>query len=87
VPCASVNHADFTSDGRRFLVSCEFSGQLPEVDTAAQRVTKVWRLDLRSRSVVAKRRIPGGGSPDMGGISADEKKFGRCSLGHTSVFR
>jgi YVTN family beta-propeller protein len=44
VPCAGVNHADFAADGRHFLVSCEFSGQLLEVNTAAQRITKVWRL-------------------------------------------
>src|SRR6185295_10256421 len=44
VPCAGVNHADFTADGRRFLVSCEFSGKLLEVNTVAQRVRKVIRL-------------------------------------------
>lgn len=32
-------------------------------------------LDLASRSVVAKWSIPGGGSPDMGNISADGKIF------------
>jgi YVTN family beta-propeller protein len=30
-------------------------------------------LDLRTRRVVRKWRIPGGGSPDMGGVSADGK--------------
>ena len=30
-------------------------------------------LDLRTRRVVHKWRIPGGGSPDMGGVSADGK--------------
>ena len=30
-----VNHADFSADGRFFLVSCEFSGELLKVDTAA----------------------------------------------------
>ena len=44
VPCSGVNHADFTADGRHFLVSCEFSSQLLVVGTAAQRVTKVLRL-------------------------------------------
>jgi YVTN family beta-propeller protein len=44
VPCAGVNHADFTTDGRRFLVSCEFSGKLLVVDTAAKRLRKVIRL-------------------------------------------
>lgn len=44
VPCLGVNHADWTADGRFFLVSCEFSGQLLWVDTAAERIVSV--LDL-----------------------------------------
>ncbi len=47
VPCAGVNHADFSSDGRYFLVSCEFSGQLLKVDTVAQKVVGVLRLPRR----------------------------------------
>ena len=148
-PCAGVNHADFAADGRTFVVSCEFSGQLLLVDTAAERVLKVLRLPMRpgkmppmpqdvklspdgtvyyiadmmsdgvwvlsarsfavqgfiptgkgahglyvtrdsrrliitnrdegsislldfsSRRLVAKWRLPGGGSPDMGGVSPD----------------
>lgn len=148
-PCAGVNHADFAADGRTFVVSCEFSGQLLLVDTAAERVLRVLRLPMRrgkmqpmpqdvklspdgkvyyiadmmsdgvwllsarrftlegfiptgkgahglyvtrnsrqliitnrdegsialldfaSRKVVVKWRIPGGGSPDMGGVSPD----------------
>jgi len=148
-PCAGVNHADFAADGRSFVVSCEFSGQLLLVDTARERVLRVLRLptrpgkmrpmpqdvklspdgkvyyvadmmsdgvwllgardfilqgfiptgkgahglyvtrdsrrlivtnrdegsisllDFASRRVVATWRIPGGGSPDMGGVSPD----------------
>jgi YVTN family beta-propeller protein len=44
VPCAGVNHADWTADGRFFLVSCEFSNQLLWVDTAAEKVVRVLRL-------------------------------------------
>ncbi len=146
VPCAGVNHADFSADGRYFLASCEFSGQLIKVDTAAQRLIGVlplargsmpqdvklspdgrifyvadmaanglWEIDGRSfrkvglvptgkgvhglyvsrdsryiyasnrgegtisvidlatRGVVHKWVLPGGGSPDMGGVSADGK--------------
>jgi YVTN family beta-propeller protein len=46
-PCAGVNHADFAADGRTFVVSCEFSGQLLVVDTAEERVLKVLRLPMR----------------------------------------
>lgn len=44
VPCAGVNHADWTADGRFFLVSCEFSATLLWVDTAAEKVLRVLRL-------------------------------------------
>ena len=150
VPCAGVNHADFSTDGRTFLVSCEFSRQLLVVDTAAEKVVQVlglptrhgmrppmpqdvklspdgrfyyvadmmsngvWLLstrpsvairgfiptgkgahglyvtrdsrllivtnrdegsisllDFATRRVVHKFKIPGGGSPDMGGLSPD----------------
>ena len=44
VPCAGVNHVDFTADGNQFLASCEFSGQLILVDTAKMKVIKVVKL-------------------------------------------
>lgn len=148
VPCAGVDHMDFTADGRFLLASCEFSGQLVEVDVARQKVVRtialpnapsgmpqdvklspdgsvfyvadlrangLWEIDARSykvlgrlptgrgahglypsrdakllyvtnrsegtisvvsfrkRKVVATWRIPGSGSPDMGGVSTDGK--------------
>ncbi|MGZ4292531.1 MAG: YncE family protein, partial [Gaiellaceae bacterium] len=145
VPCRGVDHMDFTADGTKALVSCEFSGQLLELDVIHQRVVKVfgaggglgmpqdvklspdgrvfyvadmvsngvWVVGARSfrvvsfihtgrgahglypsrdarylyvsnrgegsisvfsfatRKIVHTWRIPGGGSPDMGGVSAD----------------
>ena len=146
VPCAGVDHMDFSADGAYLLASCEFSGQLVKIDVARQRVVGVldlpdgragmpqdvrlspdgrvfyvadlaangvWKIDGRplraigfiatgrrahglypsrdgkllyvanrgegsisvisfaSERQVAKWRIPGGGSPDMGGVSAD----------------
>ncbi len=44
VDCAGVNHADFSADGRYFIVSCEFSGELLKVDTAAMKVVDTLRL-------------------------------------------
>jgi YVTN family beta-propeller protein len=38
VKCAGVNHADFSPDGRYFIVTCEFSGDLIKVDTVAHKV-------------------------------------------------
>ncbi len=146
VPCAGVDHIDFSADERYLIASCEFSGQLVKVDVRRERVVGVltlpdgssampqdvklspdgkrfyvadmmagglWLLDggrfrvtgflrtgrgvhglypsrdakylyatnrgegsisvisFRTRKVVAKWQIPGGGSPDMGGVSAD----------------
>jgi YVTN family beta-propeller protein len=145
VDCGGVNHADFSPDGRYFIVSCEFSGDLLKVDTQQQRVVaqlhlpkarsmpqdvkvspdgKTWYvadmqnsgvwildgdgfdaptfmptgagahglyvsrdskdlyitnrgegtisiLDFATRKLIGKWRIPGGGTPDMGGVSAD----------------
>ena len=147
--CVGVNHADWTADGRFFLVSCEFDGRLLWVDTARRRVVArlslgrgampqdvklspdgstfyvadmmsngVWTvrthggavptigrllptgvgahglyvsrdstrlfisnrgegsisvLRFRDMALISKWSIPGGGSPDMGGVSPDGK--------------
>jgi YVTN family beta-propeller protein len=147
VDCYGVNHADFSLDGRYFIVSCEFSGELLKVDTEKMKVIGeqklpfrgampqdvkvspdgkrfyvadmmadgVWVLDgdtfgkpmllptgkgthglyisrdsremyvsnrgegtvsvfdFARNEVTKKWRLPGGGSPDMGGVSADGK--------------
>jgi YVTN family beta-propeller protein len=146
-PCHGVDHMDFTADGTKALASCEFSGQLLEVDVVHMRVVKVFAaggqlgmpqdvklspdgrvfyvadlvangvwivnaqtfrvtgyihtgrgahglypsrdsrylyvsnrgegsisvISFRTRRVVATWRLPGGGSPDMGGVSNDGK--------------
>jgi YVTN family beta-propeller protein len=147
VPCAGVNHMDFSANGRYVIASCEFSGRLLKVDVRRFRVLGVralprsfsvpqdvrsspdakvfyvadlaaggvWEIDpahlkvigfihtgagahglvvgrngkvlyvanrnegsvsvisFRTRKVVAKWHIPGGGSPDMGDVSANGK--------------
>ncbi|MEU2061563.1 YncE family protein [Streptomyces sp. NPDC013455] len=47
VSCYGVNHADFSADGRYFIVSCEFSGEILKVDTAKMEVVAQQRLPLR----------------------------------------
>jgi YVTN family beta-propeller protein len=142
--CAGVDHMDYTADGQRALVSCEFAGRAIVVDLRRERVVRsidlragampqdvklspdgrvfyvadmmsggVWLIDahrwrklgfertgrgahglypsrdsrtlyvsnrdegtislisFRTRRPYAKWRLPGGGSPDMGGVSAD----------------
>ena len=44
VPCAGVNHADWTADGNQFVATCEFTGKLILVDTA--------KMDGRGRRAV-----------------------------------
>jgi YVTN family beta-propeller protein len=145
VNCTGVNHVDFSADGRYFIASCEFSGDLIKVDTVKQKVVgqlhlpgrhpmpqdvkvspdgRTWYvadmdsagvwvlngdafttptllptglgahglyvsrdskdmyisnraegsvslLDFATGKIVTKWKIPGGGSPDMGGLSPD----------------
>jgi YVTN family beta-propeller protein len=160
VNCGGVNHADFSADGRYFIASCEFSGDLVKVDTAQQRVVaqqhlpaanampqdvkvspdgRTWYvadmqtsglwvldgdafsrpvflptgagahglyvsrnsrylyisnrgegsisvLDFATNRIVAKWWIPGGGSPDMGGLSADGRLLWLSGRYHGVVY-
>ncbi|MEP7369088.1 MAG: hypothetical protein ABI662_05500 [Dermatophilaceae bacterium] len=45
VPCAGVNHADFSADLSFFLASCEFSGKLLLIDALATKVVSVINLN------------------------------------------
>ncbi|MCW2869203.1 beta-propeller fold lactonase family protein [Actinacidiphila oryziradicis] len=46
VTCEGVNHADFSPDGRYFIVSCEFSGELLKVDTERMTVIAQQKLPI-----------------------------------------
>jgi YVTN family beta-propeller protein len=67
IPCAGINHADYTADLSTLLVSCEFSGKLAVVDTTATRVIRM--VDLN------RIRTPGATPPAramrMGGPAAN----------------
>lgn len=63
VPCAGVNHADFSRDGAYFIVSCEFSGQLLKVDTRNRTLLGV--VDLPQRGAMPQDVVlVHGRSPD-----------------------
>ncbi|MEV4335269.1 hypothetical protein AB0K02_33035 [Streptomyces sp. NPDC049597] len=63
VSCYGVNHADFSADGRYFIVSCEFSAELLKVDTEKMKV-------------VGKQRLPfEGAMPQDVKLSPDGKTF------------
>ncbi|MFF0831486.1 MULTISPECIES: beta-propeller fold lactonase family protein [unclassified Streptomyces] len=63
VACAGVNHADFSIDGRYFIVSCEFSGELLKVDTAKMEVIGKQKLAVQ------------GAMPQDVKVSPDGKRF------------
>ncbi len=160
VSCDGVNHADFSADGRYFIASCEFSGDLIKVDTAQQKVVgqlhlpgrhpmpqdvkispdgRTWYvadmdsggvwvldgdafstptllptglgahglyvsrdskilyisnrgegsvslLDFATGKLVTTWKIPGGGSPDMGGLSPDGKVLWLSGRYHNEVY-
>src|SRR5205814_1199941 len=44
VPCAGIDHMDFSADGRYALASCEFSGQLVKVNIQRERVVGALNL-------------------------------------------
>jgi YVTN family beta-propeller protein len=55
VPCDGPNHADWTADGRSFVVTCEFSGQLLQVDTLTGAILQV--VDLGPGSMPQDVRL------------------------------
>ncbi|MFD7259516.1 YncE family protein [Streptomyces sp. NPDC059874] len=63
VSCYGVNHADFSADGRYFIVSCEFSGELLKVDT-------------EKMEVIGQQKLPfEGAMPQDVKVSPDGKTF------------
>ncbi|MBT2420981.1 YncE family protein [Streptomyces sp. ISL-22] len=63
VTCYGVNHADFSLDGRYFIVSCEFSGELLKVDTEKMKV-------------IGQQKLPfEGAMPQDVKVSPDGKRF------------
>lgn len=60
VPCAGVNHVDFSPDGSYFIASCEFSGQLLKVSTTGHKLLGV--ISLRSGSMPQDVKIAPNGS-------------------------
>ena len=53
--CQGPNHADFSANGRYFIVSCEFSGELLKIDTLKQAV--VGHLSLGSGAMPQDVRL------------------------------
>jgi YVTN family beta-propeller protein len=71
VPCAGVNHMDYTADARFALVSCEFSAQMLEVDLTSMSVLSVSAL---------------GSSPQDVKLSPDGRRFYVADQSANGVF-
>jgi YVTN family beta-propeller protein len=74
VPCAGVNHLDFTADGRHAVASCEFSAKLLWIDIAARTVVKTLTI---GKAMGAPMTAPGPGysMPQDVRLSADGNIF------------
>ncbi|GGZ49072.1 hypothetical protein GCM10010387_49360 [Streptomyces inusitatus] len=62
VSCFGVNHADFSADGRYFIVSCEFSGELLKVDTERMEVVAQQKLPFEGAMPQDVKISPDGGT-------------------------
>lgn len=62
VTCSGVNHADFSADGRYFIVSCEFSGELLKVDTERMAVVGQQKLPFEGAMPQDVKISPDGGT-------------------------
>jgi DNA-binding beta-propeller fold protein YncE len=92
-----IQHGMHVVDGDRFTIS-EFiatgkgcHGLYPSRDTRVLYITNrgegtVSVMDFASRKLLTKWTIPGGGSPDMGGVSADGKVFWVSGRYHHEIY-
>ena len=62
VPCAGVDHIDFSADGSYLIASCEFSGQLIKVNVAAETVVGTLTLPDGSKGMPQDVKLSRDGS-------------------------
>ena len=58
VPCAGVNHMDFTADGRFAVASCEFSAQLLYINMRTHTVAASISMNARPAAAEPKIAVP-----------------------------
>ena len=79
--CLGPNHADFSGNGRFFVVSCEFSGELLKVSTLKRRVVGVLHLDPHPRVRTAAAMTMGRSVPQDVRLSPDGRTFYVADMG------
>ena len=72
--CDGPNHADFSANGRYFLVTCEFSGSLVRISTVTHKVT-------------ARLRLPAGAKPQDVRLSPTGRTFYVADMGRDRLLR
>ena len=83
--CRGPNHADFSGNGRFFVVTCEFSGELLEVSTLRHRVIGVLHLDPHPTAPGADPMTMGRSVPQDVRISPDGRTFYVADMGTNEV--
>ena len=79
--CQGPNHADFSGNGRSFVVTCEFSGELVRVSTLSHRVLDTLRLAPRPTSPNAASPTMGMSMPQDIRLSPDGRTFYVADMG------
>jgi YVTN family beta-propeller protein len=79
--CLGPNHADFSGNGRFFVVTCEFSGELLKIDTLSHKVLGVLHLDPRPTAPHADPMTMGRSVPQDVRISPDGTTFYVADMG------
>jgi YVTN family beta-propeller protein len=79
--CLGPNHADFSGNGRFFVVTCEFSGELLKVSTLGRRVLGVIHLDPHPTAPHADPMTMGRSVPQDVRLSPDGRTFYVADMG------
>ena len=72
--CQGPNHADFSANGRYFIVTCEFSGSLLKISTLGHRVT-------------GRIQLPPGAKPQDVRLAPDGRSFYVADMGRDELLR
>lgn len=78
--CRGPNHADFSGNGRFFVASCEFSGELVKISTLGHRVLGVLHLDAKARHARSGATM-GTSMPQDVRLSPDGRTFYVADMG------
>jgi YVTN family beta-propeller protein len=79
--CLGPNHADFSGNGRFFVVTCEFSGELLKVSTLGRRVVGVLHLDNQPTAPGADPMTLGRSKPQDVRLSPNGRIFYVADMG------